>query len=259
MDREPTDVDPGVDGIPEKSFSGQGPQQPQSGRCVYVTDHMHTLYSCNFHGEFAQGLVRDIRVRWALEEAGLAYETRLVDRDALTTPEYRAIHPFGKIPALVDNNGLVLFESAAIILYLGELSEVIVPRDRLSRSRVTAWICTAVTTVEWPVSTLGQIDYFPVDREAEARIRPNVEQVVAARLSALSKALRDKPYLEGTFSGADIAMRSVLDMLRYTDLVVRHPNLQGYMDRCAQRPAFKRAMRDHLATYASSAAHRATR
>jgi len=210
---------------------------------------MITLYACNFHGAFAHGRVRDIRARWALEEAGLAYETRMVSREGLASPEYRAIHPFGKIPAMVDEDGLTVFESAAIVLHLGERSEVLMPHDRAARARVTSWICAAATTLEWTVGTLGRIDFFPIDRSADQTIRPMTQKVVELRLAALNDALWDKDYLESRFTGADIIMRSVLDMLSHTELVAQYPALTAYMARCAARPAFERAMRDHLAAY----------
>lgn len=210
---------------------------------------MLTLYACNFHGEFAHGTVRDIRARWAIEEAGLPYKMRMVSREDLTSSWYRAIHPFGKIPAIADDDGLTVFESAAIVLYLGERSDVLLPRDRAGKTRVTAWICAAATTLEWGVGTLNRIDFFPIDREADQTIRPMTETVVKMRLAALSDALGDREYLEGRFTGADIMMRSVLDMLRHTDLISQYPVLAAYMARCAARPAFQRAMRDHLAAY----------
>ena len=210
-----------------------------------------TLYTANFHGAFAHGLVRDIRVRWALEEAGFPYETRVLSREALTAPEYRAINPLATVPALVDD-GLALFESAAIVLFLGDQSETLLPRDRVGKARTTAWICAAVSTIESVVDALCRIDHFPINREADQTIRPRVEQVVCMRLELLSEALQGKDYLEDRFTGADIMMRSVLDMLRHTDLVSRYSALSGYMARCALRPAFQRAMSGHLAAYQKS-------
>lgn len=210
---------------------------------------MITLYACNFHPAFAHGTVRDIRARWALEEAGVSYETQMIDREGLATPEYRAIHPFGKIPAIVEEDGLVIFESAAIILHLGERSEVLLPQDRVGKARTTAWICAAATTLESPVGTLGRIDFFTIDHDADQAIRPATEKVVQTRLAALNDALKDKEYLEERFTGADIMMRSVLDMLSHTNLIAQYPALSAYMARCAARPAFQRAMHDHLAAY----------
>jgi glutathione S-transferase len=209
---------------------------------------MITLYTVNFFGAFAHGLVRDIRVRWALEEAGLPYETRVLSREDVTAPKFRRISPLAKVPAIVDDD-LALFESSAIVLHLGERSETVMPRDRIGRARTTAWICAAVSTVESTVDALCRIDHFPINREADQTIRPRVEQVVCMRLERLSEALEGREYLEGRFTGADVLMRSVLDMLRHTDLVSRYPVLSAYMARCASRPSFQRAMRDHLAAY----------
>lgn len=209
---------------------------------------MITLYACNFHDAFAHGLVRDIRVRWALEEAGLRYKTRVLGREDAAGPEYRNIHPFAKFPALVDDD-VVMFESAAIILYLGEKSEVLLPRDKIGKARATAWICAAATTVEGVVDTLNRIDHFPINPEADQAIRPRTEQVLRMRLDRVSEALENKEYLENQFTGADIMMRSVLDMLRHTDIVAQYPVLSAYLARCAVRPAFQRAMGDHLSAY----------
>lgn len=214
---------------------------------------MITLYACNFHPPFAHGTVRDIRARWALEEAGLAYETRMVSREGLAGADYRAIHPYGKIPAIVDEEGLVIFESAAILLYLGERSETLMPGDRAGRIHATAWICAGATTLESPIATLGRIDFFTIDREADMAIRPATEIVVKMRLQALSDALAGREYLLGRFTAADIMTRCVLDMLSHTDLIADYPNLAAYMIRCADRPALQRAMRDHLAAYDTKA------
>jgi glutathione S-transferase len=209
---------------------------------------MIILYACNFHGAFAHGLVRDIRVRWALEEAGLRYETHVLGREEAAAPAYRNIHPFAKFPALVDDD-VVIFESAAIVLYLGEKSEALLPRDKIGKARTAAWICAAATTVEGVVDTLNRIDHFPINREADQAIRPRTEQVLRMRLDCVSEALGNKEYLENRFTGADIMMRSVLDMLRHTDIVAQFPVLSAYMARCAARPAFQRAMGDHLSAY----------
>jgi glutathione S-transferase len=207
-----------------------------------------TLYACNFHGAFAHGVVRDIRVRWALEEAGLRYETRVLGREEAAAPAYRDIHPFAKFPALVDDD-VVMFESAAIVLYLGEKSEVLLPRDKIGKARTTAWVCAAATTVEGIVDVINRIDHFPINREADHAIRPRTEQVLRMRLDRVSEALENKEYLESRFTGADIMMRSVLDMLRHTNIVAQFPVLSAYMARCAARPAFQRAMEDHLSAY----------
>jgi glutathione S-transferase len=207
-----------------------------------------TLYACNFHGAFAHGIVRDIRVRWALEEAELRYQTRVLGREQAAAPEYRRIHPFAKFPALVDED-VVIFESAAIVLYLGEKSEVLLPRDKIGKARAMAWICAAATTIEGVVDTINRIDHFPINREADQAIRPRTEQVLRMRLDCVNEVLANKEYLVDRFTGADIMMRSVLDMLRHTDIIAQFPALSAYMARCAARPAFQRAMGDHLTAY----------
>lgn len=209
---------------------------------------MIVLHTGNFHAPFAQGLVRDIRVRWALEEAGIPYETRLLSREDTCRPEYRALQPFGKIPAIEDD-GLTLFESAAIVLYLGERSETLLPADRIGKARATAWVLAAVNTVEPAVEHLCHIDLFPSHPKEEQIIRPTVEQKLMAKLAPVVAWLEGKEYLEGRFTAADIIMASSLKLMRHTDIVAQHPVLSAYVQRCEARPAYQRALRDHLAAY----------
>lgn len=209
---------------------------------------MIVLHTGNFHAPFAQGLVRDIRVRWALEEAGLAYETRLMGRQDTYKPEYRTLQPFGKIPVLEDD-GLVLFESAAIVLYLGERSDALLPADRIGKARATAWVLAAVNTVEPAIEHLCHIDLFPSHPKEEQVIRPTAEQAVKGKLASVVAWLEGKDYLEGRFTAADIIMASSLKLMRHTDIVAQHPVLNAYMQRCEARPAYQRALNDHMAAY----------
>src|SRR5689334_8638825 len=96
---------------------------------------------------FARGVVRDLRVRWALEEAGLPYEERLIGLDDRTSETYRALQPFGQVPAY-EEDGLVLFESGAIVLHVAERFEALMPRDPGRRARVTTWMFAALNTIE---------------------------------------------------------------------------------------------------------------
>jgi len=86
---------------------------------------------------FARGLVRDLRVRWALQEAGLPYEERLIGPEDQTSDGYRRLQPFGQVPA---EDGLVLFESGAIVLHVAERTEALMPADSKRRARVQAWM-----------------------------------------------------------------------------------------------------------------------
>jgi len=201
---------------------------------------------------FAQGLARDFRVRWALEEAGLPYEERLIGPEDQTTESYRALQPFGQIPAIEDD-GLVLFESGAIVLHIAQRSEALMPSDPAGRARVTCWAFAALNSIEPRVQALGEIDLFHADTEWAKARRPAVEQALNTRLTALAARFNGRDYLEDRFTAADILMTTVLRMLRHTDLVAQIPVLEAYRLRCEARPAFQKAMADHLAPSAKHA------
>ena len=131
---------------------------------------------------FAQGLARDFRVRWALEEAGLPYEERLIGPEDQSTESYRALQPFGQIPA-IEHDGLPLFESGAIVLHIAERSEALMPSDPAGRARVTCWAFAALNSIEPRVQALGEIDLFHADAEWAKLRRPAVEQAVKTRLA----------------------------------------------------------------------------
>ena len=143
---------------------------------------------------FAAGLVRDLRVRWALEEAGIAYEERLIGQGDQDSPDYRAVQPFGQVPVL-EEDGLTLFESGAILLHIGENSETLLPREAAARGHAIQWIFAAINSIEPPVQNLSLIDLF-YPNEAWAKLRrPGAEQMVEKRLDALAGRLgsRCKP------------------------------------------------------------------
>ena len=117
---------------------------------------------------FAQGLVRDLRVRWALEEAGLPYEVMLIGFEDQKTESYRKMQPFGQVPA-IDDDGLVLFESCAILMHLGERSETLMPRDEPARARVRTWMLAALNTIEPPIMMFNYIDMQPDGAQAGAK------------------------------------------------------------------------------------------
>src|SRR5262245_21209936 len=144
---------------------------------------------------FARGQVRDLRVRWALEEAGLSYRTRLLEQGEGDTPEYRALQPFGQVPIFVEDE-FALFESGAIVLYIGERSEVLLPKDAKARARAIQWLIAALNSIEPSVMNLALIDLFYADQEWAKLRRPGAEEFVRRRLGFLSKALGNKPYLD---------------------------------------------------------------
>ena len=148
---------------------------------------------------FAQGLVRDLRVRWALEEAGLPYEARLLAQGEQGAPANRAVQPFGQVPVF-EEDGLKLFESGAIVLHIGERSEALLPKDAIGRARAVTWLLAALNSIEPMVQSLVEIDFFHVGEPWVAARRPQVEARTKQRLAALATALGDRAYLEDRFT-----------------------------------------------------------
>ncbi len=194
----------------------------------------------------AQGLVRDLRVRWALEEAGLPYETRCVDTAARHSPDYRRKHPFGLVPAFESDKGN-MFESGAIVLVIAEECEALMHAD-LHMETLT-WMFAALDTVEPPLWNLLGIDLLHHDEEWARLRRPGAVDEAKARLAALAEWLDDRPYLLGCFTAADILMATALRFVRHTDLVAGFPTLDAYVRRCEARPAFQAALRGQMAGY----------
>ena len=209
---------------------------------------MITVTAFKWVPPFAQGLVRDMRVRWALEEAGLPYRTKLIGFDDKDTAEYRARQPFGQVPVL-EEDGLALFESGAIVLHIGARSEALLPADRAGGARAVTWLLSALNTIEIVVQQLAEIDLFHADEGWAKERRPPAEAAVKQRLAELATFLGDRDYLEGRFTAGDLMMASVLRILRHTELVAAEPNLHAYVRRCEARPAFGRALRDHMGAF----------
>jgi glutathione S-transferase len=198
-----------------------------------------------------QGQVRDLAVRWALEEIGASYETRLIAPEDQDTPSYRAWQPFGKVPAY-EEDGLRLFESGAIVLHIAE-GTALMPADRAARSQVTAWLIAALNSVDPNILALGDIDHFAADESWGKQRRPEVVRMVQSRLNDVASHLSGRDYLVDRFSAADIMMITVLRGLRHTTLVSNVPALLAYRDRCEARPAFRRALAAQLETFARHA------
>jgi glutathione S-transferase len=214
---------------------------------------MITLNAFRMVPPFARGLVRDFRVRWALEEAGIPYQERLIGSEDLATAGYRALQPFGQIPA-IEAEGLKLFESGAIVLHIAESSETLMPRDANRRVRTIAWMFAALNTVEPPVQELGRLDHFHAGEAWAAARRPLAIEAAQKRLTALEDWLGGRDYLEDRFTAGDLLMTTVLRILRHTDIVSGRPVLKTYQERCETRPAFQKAMADHLRPFEAAAA-----
>jgi glutathione S-transferase len=193
-------------------------------------------------------LVKDLRVRWALEEAGLPYEARLLSLEDKKAKEYRAMQPFGQVP-VYEEDGLVLFESGAILLHVAEKSEALLPRDPAGRALATQWVFAALNSIEVVIQNLASIDLFYKDQEWAKLHRPDQEKNVQRRLGELAARLGDREYLEGRFTCGDLMMATVLDISRNTDLVAAEPKLDAYLTRCKARPAYQRALAAQMADF----------
>ena len=187
-----------------------------------------------------RGLARDMRVRWALEEAGRPYRVRLVSFDAMKAPEHRRLHPFGQIPTYEEGE-LALFESGAIVFHIAEHHAGLLPDDANARARAITWMFAALSTVEPPILELVNAKFAEGDKPwAEARL-PLVKDRIRDRLVQLSARLGDADWLDGAFSAGDLMMVSVLLRLRPSGLLDEFPKLAAYVARGEARPAYERA------------------
>jgi glutathione S-transferase len=213
---------------------------------------MITLYAFKWVPEFAQGLVRDLRVRWALEEAGIPYSVRLLGPGEADTPEYRKIQPWGQVP-VIEEDGLVLFESGAIVQHIADKSEALMPADPIGRAKVAQWLFAAQNSVEPHVGNLVSIDIFHAEKPWAKARRPEQEAFTRMKLASLARRLSGREWLEDRFTAGDLMMIAVLQGLRHTDIVTADPVLGAYVARGEARPAFKRALADQLATFKTHA------
>jgi glutathione S-transferase len=215
---------------------------------------MITVSAFKWVPDFARGQVRDLRVRWALEEAGLPYRTRLLTQGDQDKDDYRALQPFGQVPIFQEGD-LTLFESGAIVLHIGERTEALLPKDPADRARATQWLIAALNSIEPFTMEIARIDLFYAKEEWAKLRRPGAVQFVQRRLAGLSKSLGDKPYLDGDrFTAGDLMMSTVLRILNNTDIVTGDKRLAAYVERCTARPAFKRALDAQLGDFKKEAA-----
>ena len=196
--------------------------------------------------EFAQGVVRDLRVRWALEEAGLDYRVRLLGQPR--SPDYLKEQPFDQVPCFNDGQ-VKIFESGAIVQYVGEKSEALLPRDPQGKYRAIQWTYAALNSVEPAILNLLLIDVFFAGEEWAKLRRPGAEEFARLKLKRVADWLGDKEWLEDRFSIGDLLMTTSLRFLRHTDLVAEQPNLAAYLKRGEARPAFQQALSDQLAAF----------
>ncbi|AMC99283.1 glutathione S-transferase family protein [Halomonas chromatireducens] len=197
--------------------------------------------------ETPRGFVRDLRLSWAMEEAGLPYRI-----ESVPFRERGAVHfthqPFGQVPWLTDGD-LSIFESGAILLHLGERSERLMPADPRGRSDVIVWLFAALNSVE--MATLPwSIFKFTGDTE-ETPARKSLNNFLASRLQHMEAVLAGREWLAGSFSIADIAMADVLRLVDRFDGLAGYPACRGYVMRATARPCFMKAHSDQMAYFAA--------
>jgi glutathione S-transferase len=200
-----------------------------------------------------RGLARDMRVRWALEEAGLAYAVRLVSFAEMKQPAHLARHPFGQIPTYEEGD-LVLFESGAIVLHIAERHPGLLPDDAEARARAIAWMFAALNTVEPPIVERAMAVLVERDKPWHAERLPLLDERVRSRLGQLSDRLGQDDWLDGGFGAGDLLMVTVLRRLDGSGLLEPYPNLVAYVARGEARPAYRRAFADQLAVFRDSQA-----
>jgi glutathione S-transferase len=212
---------------------------------------MITISAFKHVPDFARGLVRDLRVRWALEEVGLPYKVRLLEQGDQEKPDYRLLQPFGQVP-IFEDDGLALFESGAIVLHIAERSETLLPKDPVTRARAVQWLIAALNSVEPSVVNVFLIDRIFKNEEWAKLRRPGVVEFMNKKLDAVATRLGDKPFLDGErFTAGDLMMSTVLRF--HSEVAKRDPRLAAYIDRCTARAAFERALNAQLGDFREAA------
>jgi glutathione S-transferase len=205
-----------------------------------------TAFECS--PDRGRGLARDMRVRWALEEAGQPYDVRLVSFDAMKEAAHLKLHPFGQIPTYEDG-GLVLFETGSIVLHIAEQDATLLPKAAKPRARAITWMFAALNTVEPPILDLTTAKIIEGDMPWAKDRLPLVMDRIRVRLAQLSARLGEAEWLDDAFTAGDLMMVSVLLRLRMSGLLDDYLNLAAYVARGEARPAYQRAFAAQLAVF----------
>ncbi|MFU0506262.1 glutathione S-transferase family protein [Pseudaminobacter sp. NGMCC 1.201702] len=198
-----------------------------------------------------QGLARDMRVRWALEEVGQPYEVRLAPWSTFREPAHLARNPFGQIPTYEEGD-LTLFESGAIVLHIAERFPGLLPAGANARARAIMWMFAALDTVEPPIVDRDVVENFEQGKSWQGERFEMVDERIRERLNQLSARLGDSEWLDGDFSAGDLLMVHVLQRLKGSGLLEEFPNLCAYVARAEARSAFKRAFAAQLAVFTAA-------
>ena len=199
---------------------------------------------------FAQGQVRDHRLRWMMKEVCWDYAVELIDPSVQLSAAYRAHQPFGQVPVLREAGRPVMFETGAIVLDIAERSGQLLPENADERGLARCWLFTALNSVEPFLAQVTVADVFLENKQVAKGYRPYAVKLAEERLKQLSAALGNRDWLVGdAFSVADLMMSSVLKVVDHTDLVEAHGNLVAWRDRCFRRPAYVQAFAEQCADF----------
>jgi glutathione S-transferase len=206
---------------------------------------MLEIYGFARVNKIARGKTRDLRVLWALEEMGLPYDIVGMDHPNhdLDSPSYRALNPFGQIP-VIDDDGVVVSESGAILLYLARKTGKLLPRDLAGEAQVLRWSVAALNTIEPPLLTLWFVNMSGGKGSKPSEALHSWSEM---RLKQLDGVLADRQFIASNeFTVADILMSHVLSVAADQDLLKPYANLVAYRTRCTERPAWKRTLEAYL-------------
>ncbi|MBK8200544.1 MAG: glutathione S-transferase family protein [Acidobacteria bacterium] len=206
---------------------------------------MPEVTAFNWVPDFAQGFVRDLRVRWALEEAGLAYSENIIDHDQKVAPAHLRRQPFAQVPAYRDGP-VDMFESGAIVLRIAERSKALMPAGEAARARTASWVFAAMNSVEPFVMNVRSAEIFWAAEPWAKGFGAKAAEILRMRLQRLSDWLGSKDYLEGEFSAGDLMMACVLREIAGSPHLAAFPELEAYCVRCTGRPAFRKALAAQL-------------
>ncbi len=192
-----------------------------------------------------KGLVRELRVRWAHEEMGLSYEEVRYPHQEIKKEEYMKKQPFGQVPYF-ESDDLCMFETGAILLHLALKHKKLLPTDEIERAHVFTWMFAPLNSVEpW----LFHHFLLKNDPDAAETTKTRAKELIDGRLRALSGELGDKEFFGKSFSIADIIMTTVLKTASFLGTMEKYENLSRYIERNEARPAFKRALNEHVKLY----------
>lgn len=207
-----------------------------------------TITAFDWVPDFAKGQVRDLRVRWALEEVGQPYAVRYLAQGEQKEAPHRACQPFGQVPTFEEGD-LLLFESGAIVWHVAERFPGLMPADPAVRARSLEWLLAALNSVEPPIVDWTMATLFEAGEPWSAPRVPSTVKRMTDRLKEASDRLGDAEWFAGAFGPGDLLMVSVLRILDGTGVLDPFPNLAAYVARGTARPAFARALADQMAGF----------